>query len=380
LATPIACQMEDCPAESLLGQSVKIACLLGHHDILCEGEILEAPRGYQYQGSDDRQLPTHMVLIDSPSQEPEKNLFNLISVSPTVGYMRKDDGEIASTYAGFSNKTKAKQWGEWLAVHHSVANGFEIRPAKRLTEFKHELKLWGMSLQQIQRLAGCDLMKSPPSNYGDAPKRKVEPVPSMLEIEGIGVGDTVRSITVKNWQYKVTKIDSDNFLVCDRLNTNPIITQVLHPGSVELVTKADVVDVAAQELAEYLEEQAQSITGAIDPTDVPLGVILRQTTDDFIVEFNVFAWVIVRNQGRPEAQQRQIGRLVEGLGIIEAYKPVSGRHNAFSSTMDAVNFLINTSDYRQSDIDAGVALFESRQHSVLVAAGSIAKPPEEVEF
>ncbi len=118
----------------------------------------------------------------------------------------------------------------------------------------------------------------------------------------------------------------------------------------------------------------------IDPTDVPLGVILRQTTDDFIVEFNVFAWVIVRNQGRPEAQQRQIGRLVEGLGIIEAYKPVSGRHNAFSSTMDAVNFLINTSDYRQSDIDAGVALFESRQQKVLVAAGSIAKPPEEVEF
>jgi len=47
LATPIACQMEDCPAESLLGQAVKIACLLGHHDILCEGEVLEAPAGYQ---------------------------------------------------------------------------------------------------------------------------------------------------------------------------------------------------------------------------------------------------------------------------------------------------------------------------------------------
>jgi len=235
LTEPPYCLLEDCPSESLLGQSVKIACLLGHHDILCEGEILEAPSGYQYQGSDDRLLPTHMVFVEEPSQEPEKNLFNLISVSTTVSYMRKDDGEIVCAYAGFSNKTKAKLWGESLAVHHSVASGFEVRESKRLTDYKHELKLWGMSLNQIHRLAGCDLIRSPPSNYGDAPKRKVEPVPSMIEIEDIGIGDTVRSITVKNWQFKVTKINSDGFYECDRLNTNPTISQVMYPGSVELV-------------------------------------------------------------------------------------------------------------------------------------------------
>lgn len=53
----VACLLEDCPAESLLGQSVKIACLLGHHDILCEGEILEAPAGYKYQGHDKMMTP-----------------------------------------------------------------------------------------------------------------------------------------------------------------------------------------------------------------------------------------------------------------------------------------------------------------------------------
>jgi len=376
----LCCYWEDCPESSLLGQSVKIACLLGYHDILCEGEVLEAPAGYQYKGSDSSGLPTRMVVVEEPSQEREKNLFNLIPVSATVAYMKKIDGEITCVYAGFNNKSKAKQWGEWLAVHHSVASGFEVRESKRLTNYKHEVKLWGMSLKQIERLAGCDLMKSPPSNYGDAPKRPVERVPSMLEIEGIGVGDTVRSITVKNWQYKVTKIDSDNFLVCDRIGTNPVITQVLHPGSVELVTKADIVDVAKQELAEYLEQQAQSITGAIDSTDVPRGVILRQTTDDFIVEFNVFAWVIVRNQGVPEPQQRQIGRLVEGLGSIESYRPKAGIYHAFTRTMDAVNYLISGSGYSQSNIDAGVALFESRQHSVLVGAGASAQQALEVEF
>ncbi len=149
--------------------------------------------------------------------------------------MRKNDGEITCTYAGFNNKSKAKQWGEWLAVHHSVASGFEVRESKRLTNYKHELKLCGMSLKQIERLAGCDLMKSPPSNYGDAPKRKVERVPSMIEIEDISIGDTVRSITVKNWQLKVTKINSDGLFECDRLGANPPITQTLHPGSVELV-------------------------------------------------------------------------------------------------------------------------------------------------
>jgi hypothetical protein len=138
-----------------------------------------------------------------------------------------------------------------------VASGFEVRESKRLTDFKYEVKLWSMSLKQIERLAGCDLMKSPPSNYGDAPKRKVERVPSMVEIENIGVGDTVQSITVKSWEYIVTKINSDGFYVCDRLGTNPVITSVMHPGSVELICKANVVDTVSSELSEYLEEQAK---------------------------------------------------------------------------------------------------------------------------
>jgi len=239
-STEPCCYSEDCPSESLLGQSVEVECLIDHP-----------------------QEPSANNEVGEGSEVVEKNLFNLIPVSATVAYMRKNDGEIASTYAGFNNKTKAKLWGEWLAVHHSVASGFEVRESKRLTDFKYEVKLWSMSLKQIERLAGCDLMKSPPSNYGDAPKRKPERVPSMLEIESIGVGDTVQSITVKHWQYKVTKINSDGFYECDRIGTNPTITQVLHPGSVELIRKADVVDAVSSELSEYLEQQEQSALIAV---------------------------------------------------------------------------------------------------------------------
>lgn len=338
LASPIACLLEDCPPESLLAQSVKIACLL---------------EGTELNYSEPSNSSTGS--LSSPDQSPA--YIDLIKVTDSVSYMRRLDGEIISVYVGGNNKGKLKNWGDWITRSRSITHGFEIRVGKRLGT-KWELKLTSMTLAQIERLATCDFSKDPRTNYPDAPKHPVEHVPSMREIEGISVGDTVRSTTVKNWQYKVTGIDSDNFLVCDlaepdicsadRIGANPPISQVLHPGSVELVSKADVVDVAAQELEAYIEQQAQSIAPVIDPTDVPRGVILRQTSDDFIVEFNVFAWVIVRNQGVPEPQQKQIGRLVEGLGKIESYRPKAGIYHAFTQTRDAVNYLISGSGFLTS--------------------------------
>lgn len=76
-------------------------------------------------------------------------------------FLNNKTGEIASTYTGFNNKAKAKQWGEFLAVHHSIAAGFEVREAKRLDAFKYELKLWKMSLDQIHHLAKSDITKAP---------------------------------------------------------------------------------------------------------------------------------------------------------------------------------------------------------------------------
>lgn len=369
----IACCLEDAPESALVGQAVEIMCpatsnVTAIYKDTCPEESLQG------------QAIEVACSVSFEVEPTEPQYIDLVRVTDSVGYMRRLDGEIIAVYAGGSNKGKLRNWGDWLTRTHSVTHAYEIREAKRLGT-KWELKLTPMTLAQIERLAACDFSKDPRSNYPDAPKRPAERVPSMVEIEGIGVGDIVRSTTVKNWEYKVISIDSDNFLVCDRLNTNPTITQVLHPGSVELVTKADVVDVAAQELADYLEQQAQAIAPVIDPSDVPRGVILRQTSDDFIIEFNVFAWVIVRNQGVPEPQQRQIGRLVEGLGKIESYRPKAGIYHAFTHTRDAVNYLISGSGYSQANIEAGVQLFESRQQQRLLAGvGAMAHQLEDAEF
>ena len=365
-SSELACLFEDCPKSSLQGQAVEVSCW--YPGEIKPLELTHVGDGYQEWSA-----------VDAPQviAEPvaEESLFKLKTLSANVAYMtRGDDGEITCAYAGFNNKTKAKLWGEWLAVHHSVASGFELRPAKRLTEFKHELKLWSMSFQQIERLAGCDLSKNPPSNYGDAPKRQVARTPRAIEIDDIKVGDFVRLTTVRDQEYVVRGVNADGFFECDRLNTNPVITQALHPGSVELVTKASV---AQEELSESVEERTVEIapTPTIDESDVPRGVTLRPTTDDFLIEFNVFAWAIVRNQGKPEPQQKHLGRLVEGLGTIEAYRPRSGINHNFQSTLDAVKYLLNGAGLGTEDIAAALEMqsgVEQRRLSSQVEPAEVA--------
>jgi len=288
----------------------------------------------------------------TPAPEPETEpvespspAWELVPISDTVAYFKSPDGEIGCTYAGFNNKSTAKRWGEWLALNHSVATGFEVREAKRLTNFKHELKLWGMSPKQIQRLSECDLRKSPPSNYGDAPKRPSQPAPPARPL--IEVGDIVSSTVVPHWRYEVVEVEGDGKLQCRRLD-DPTVVVAQSEWSVTLISKSPKDEVAHP---------------TIDVNDVPQGIVLHSANDDILVEYIVFAWVIVRNQGKPEPQQKQIGRLVEGLGKIEAYKPLSGSCQTFGRTLDAVNHLLNSSDYRMCDVLAAVELRQSHSES-----------------
>lgn len=117
--------------------------------------------------------------------------IELVPVSHSVAYQRRtSDGEIICAYLGGNNKNRLKSWGEWLCLTHSVGSGFELREAKRLDAFKHEIKIWGMDLQQIQRLAETDTTKSPPSRYHIASKpvaekllaTEVESAPQEIEI------------------------------------------------------------------------------------------------------------------------------------------------------------------------------------------------------
>ncbi len=148
LATPFCCQLEDAPATTLKGQSVELA------------QIGFSRHGFKYIDVTAVETSTTTDTLKEP------DYFDLIPVSDSIAYFRNNKtGVIAATYGGFNSRTKAKQWGEFLAVHHSVAAGFEVREAKRLTSFKYELKLWGMSLSQSKHLGETDTTKSPPSRY-----------------------------------------------------------------------------------------------------------------------------------------------------------------------------------------------------------------------
>lgn len=165
--------------------------------------------------------------------------YKFMQLSNAVAYVRKSTGEIITTYIGFSNKTKAKVWGQYLAAQHRIASGFEVREAKRLTDFKYELKIWGIALDQIQRLAECGLTEIPAKSFVISPKclpQATSQATQPAQIEDIAVGDIVRSITVRNWEYKVVGITDDNYLDCERLGVTPSLRLTMHPGSVELVT------------------------------------------------------------------------------------------------------------------------------------------------
>lgn len=173
------------------------------------------------QYSDFASLLSDVPKVDAPFVE-------LVQVSNALAYQLKQDGEIICTYAGFGNKARAKQWGEWLAVHRTVASGFEVREAKRLTHFKHELKLWGMSLTQIEQLAECDFFKDPTSQlnpFKDAPKpplQKVAPQNQPATVEELSVGDIVASRSVPTWTYRVLEVKPDGNLDCEKLGCQPL--------------------------------------------------------------------------------------------------------------------------------------------------------------
>lgn len=98
--------------------------------------------------------------------EVEAKYFEMVQVSEAVGYYRNNrTGEIAATYAGFNDKSLAEKWGRFLTVKNKIAKGFQSRKSERMVSFQHELKLWEMSFQSIQKLAELNLTKAPPSQF-----------------------------------------------------------------------------------------------------------------------------------------------------------------------------------------------------------------------
>ena len=94
------------------------------------------------------------------ADEPQQPYIELIAVGHSVAYQRRAaDGEIICAYLGGKSKARLQAWGESLCL--GIGSGFELREAKRLTAYKWEIKIWGLSDDQIHNLASSDLTIAP---------------------------------------------------------------------------------------------------------------------------------------------------------------------------------------------------------------------------
>jgi len=192
----------DWELEPLDGQAWEIAtplcCLLS-----------DAPKHNEDKGTDKAEYRAYIELVSHPENK-------------AIAYQRKHDGEIICTYIGFRTKAIAQSWIHYV---EAITSGVELRSSKRMLGFKWEMKIKGMSVRQIERLATEDISKS----YSTKPSQ----TPQALKIEA---GDIVTQLLTPSHSYRVEAILPNGVLDCTNLVTSARLG--LRPATVSLVQKA----------------------------------------------------------------------------------------------------------------------------------------------
>jgi hypothetical protein len=168
-----------------------------------------------------------------------------VKVSDHIGYIKVNTtGEIIATYAGFNNKSRAKSWANYL---ETMTSRIELRAAKRLGDWKHELKLSGLSMKQIERIAAENLEKMPPAKEPSLPPTyKPQPITQPVNPDEVGEGDIVTALLTPSSSYKVIQVMPNGILDCENLTTGDRLG--LRPGAVSLVQKAEKPEVTQRAL------------------------------------------------------------------------------------------------------------------------------------
>lgn len=102
-----------------------------------------------------------------------------------------------------------------------------------------------------------------------------------------------------------------------------------------------------------LEDRAQALAPeyvGVDEQNLPKGCSLQRTEDYLSREYYIFVHAISRVNGVPTPTQKSIGRLLEGVNSIEAYRPRSGVSRCFTTTLDAIKYLVSGSGYSLKEI------------------------------
>ena len=267
--------------------------------------------------------------VEFPQPETEKPAYaEFVELSDRVGYIKiVHSGEIKATYAGFSQKQRAESWGKWLAVRHEVASGFEVRLAKHLP-FKWELKLWGLNINQINRLAKEDLTSSPHTEVDSAkpPSYKKPQYPQPVNPDDIAPGDIVTPLLTPGDSYQVIQVMPNGILDCKSLRTG--VNMGMRPSAVSLLSKAEKTeDVPATPSTEIQFNDLVEVVADANDTVGLVGTFGRVKTikgsrigveiDEQLTYFNSKELKVkAKAEAAPQPTGLQSGQLLMGNRIV----------------------------------------------------------------
>jgi hypothetical protein len=187
--------------------------------------------------------------VEFPQPDSQKPAYTeFVGVSDRVGYIKLNTtGEIIATYVGFNNKARAKGWASYL---ETMTSRIELRAAKRLGDWKHELKISGLSITQIERLATENLDKMPPDKEPSLPPTyKPQLIPQPVNPDEVGKDDIVTALLTPSASYKIIQVMPNGILDCENLTTGDRLG--LRPGAVSLVQKAEKSQEPGQQALDF---------------------------------------------------------------------------------------------------------------------------------
>jgi hypothetical protein len=246
-ASLIACLLEDAP---LLGQHCQLTSHWEHDWELepLDGQAWEiatplccllsdAPQHNKNKGTTEAEGMAYIELVTHPENK-------------AIAYQRKHDGEIVCVYVGFRTKAIAQSWMHFI---EAITDRVDLRQAKRMQGFRWEMKVKGMSIQQIERLAKEAIDKAYRTEVNTAVPSTYKPrsIPQPVNPENVGEGDIVTALLTPSASYKVIQVMPNGILDCENLTTGDRLG--IRPSAVTLVQKGEGQEESPAVAASILE-------------------------------------------------------------------------------------------------------------------------------
>ncbi len=106
------------------------------------------------------QLSSSEIGTEANGIVPQLSSSEMVHTSARTGYLKlKASGQILAVYAWFPRKDLAEAWFDWF--DGMCLGSPKLRLSQRNSSWKYEIKLTGLSMTQVERLASEDLSRKP---------------------------------------------------------------------------------------------------------------------------------------------------------------------------------------------------------------------------